>query len=67
MTSQLGKQTIAIHILSNISKSKDNRTMKFSPLIKYNLRNIFFNNHAENETTKRLVPDSVFFFKKSYI
>ena len=50
MTSQLGKQTIAIRILSNISRSKDNRTMKFGHLIKYKLRNIFVNNHAENET-----------------
>ena len=29
MTSQNGKQTIAIHILPNISNSKDNQTMKF--------------------------------------
>ena len=28
MTSQPGKQTIAIHILPNISRSKDNQTMK---------------------------------------
>ena len=41
MTSQPGKQTIAIHILPNISRSKDNQTMKFGQLIKYNMRNIF--------------------------
>ena len=41
MTSQAGKQTIAIHILSNISGSKGNQTMKFGQLIKYNMRNIF--------------------------
>ena len=29
MTSQPGKQTIIIHILPNISRSKDNQTMKF--------------------------------------
>ena len=29
MTSQLGLQTIAIHILSNISQSKGNKAMKF--------------------------------------
>ena len=40
MTSQLRKQTIAIHILRNISRSKDNQTMKFGQL-KYNMRNIF--------------------------
>ena len=29
MTLQPGKQTIVIHILPNISKRKDNQTMKF--------------------------------------
>ena len=33
MTSQPGLQTIAIHILSNISQSKGNQTMKFGQLI----------------------------------
>ena len=42
MTSQPGKQTIAIHILINISRSKGNKAMTFSQLIDYNLRNIFF-------------------------
>ena len=41
MTSQPGYQTIAIHILLNISRSKDNQIMKFGQLIKYNTRNIF--------------------------
>ena len=40
-TSQPGKQTIAIHILSNISKSKGHQTMAFGQLIEYNIRNIF--------------------------
>ena len=44
MTSQTGKQTIAIHILSNISRSKSNRTMKFGQLIECNMRNIFLKN-----------------------
>ena len=39
--SQLGKQTIAIHILSNISRSTGNQRMKFDQLIEYNMRNIF--------------------------
>ena len=44
MTSQPGYETVAIHILSNISRSKDNQAMKFGQLIeyKYNMRNIFF-------------------------
>ena len=41
MTSQPGKQTIAIHILPYISKGKDNQTMKFAQIIEYNMRNIF--------------------------
>ena len=41
MTSQPGKQTIAIHILPYISRSKDNQTVKFGQLIEYNMRNIF--------------------------
>ena len=41
MTSQPGWQTIAIHILPKISRSKDNQTMKFGQLIEYNMRNIF--------------------------
>ena len=41
MTSQLALQTIAIQILSNISQSKGNQTMKFGQLMEYNKRNIF--------------------------
>ena len=41
MTSQPGTQTIAIHILSYMSRSKDNQTVKFDQLIEYNMRKIF--------------------------
>ena len=41
MTSQPGLQTIAIHILPNISQSKGNQTMKFGQLKEYNKRKIF--------------------------
>ena len=41
MTSQPGQQTIAIHILTNISRSKGNQATKFGQLIEYNRRNIF--------------------------
>ena len=41
MTSQPGQQTIAIHILPNISRTKGNQAMKFGQLIEYNMRNIF--------------------------
>ena len=40
MTSQPGQQTVTIHILSNISRSKGNQTTKFGQLIEYNKRNI---------------------------
>ena len=45
MMSQLGKKTIAIHILPNISRSEGNQTLKFDQLKEYNIRNIFFENH----------------------
>ena len=41
MTSQTGQQIITIHILSNISRSKGNQTMKLGQLIKCKMRNIF--------------------------
>ena len=41
MASQPGLQTIAIHILPNISQSKVNQTMKFGQLIEHNRKNIF--------------------------
>ena len=41
MTLQPEKQTIAIHILLNISRSKDNQIIKFGQLIGYNMKNIF--------------------------
>ena len=48
MTSQPGQQTIAIHILFNISGSKGNQAMKFGEFIEYNMRNIF----VEKSSTK---------------
>ena len=38
MTSQIGQQ---LFILPNISRNKDNQPMKFSQLIKYNVKNTF--------------------------
>ena len=48
MTSQLGKQTIAIHILPNISRSIGNQTNKFGQLIENKMRSTF----AEKSYTK---------------
>ena len=41
MTSQHCQQTVVIHILPNISRSKDNQIIKFGQLIECNMRNIF--------------------------
>ena len=41
MTSQPGQETIAIHKLTNISRSNDNQAKKFAQLIEHNMRNIF--------------------------
>ena len=41
MTSQPGKQIIAIHILPNILRNKGDQTVKFCKLIEYNMRNVF--------------------------
>ena len=41
MTLQPGKQTIAMHILPYISRSKCNHAMKFGQFTEYNMRNIF--------------------------
>ena len=41
MTSQPGQQTIAIDMLTNISRSKGNQGIKLGQLIEYNKRNIF--------------------------
>ena len=38
---QAGLQIIAIHILTNISRSKDYHVMKFVHLIEYNMRKVF--------------------------
>ena len=41
MTSRIGQQIIAIHILPNISKGKGNEAMKFGQLIEYKRRRYF--------------------------
>ena len=56
MTSQPGKQTIPMHILTNVSRSKSNQGMKFGRLIKYECGLFFLNNHTQNVLNK-LFPD----------
>ena len=38
---QPGKEIIALHILTNISRGKGSQAMKFGQLIEYNTRNMF--------------------------
>ena len=56
MTSQPHQQTIAIDMLTNILRIKDNQAMKFGQLIKHNMRNIFLeksNSEFDGETIPR--------------
>ena len=63
MTSQLGKQIIAIHILPSISRSTGNQTMKLDQLIKYNMKKIFL----EKSYTKCVGKTSPRTFSKNQI
>ena len=47
MTSQTRKQTIAIHILPDISGSKGDKTMKIGQVIEYNMGTIY---HEKSHT-----------------
>ena len=64
MPSQAGKQTIAIDILPNISKSTGNQAMKFGQLTEYTVTlEIFFFKIIQE--TGRLVP-GLFFIHAQY-
>ena len=56
MTSQLGLETVTIHVFPNISRSKGNQTMKVARVIKYQNRNIFLRKSCTKKAG-RLVPD----------
>ena len=49
VTSQPGKQKIAISILPNILQSEGSQAMKFGQLIKYNKINIFLQKSCKNQ------------------
>ena len=63
MKSQPGLQTIAIHILLNISQSKGNQKMKYSQLIEYNKSNIFLQKLCR-KWSKETSSRPLFFLKK---
>ena len=56
MAAEPDSQTSTIYTLSNISRSKNNQTLR--------RKIFFFKNHGENEAG-RLVPDFFLFFKKA--
>ena len=56
MTSQTGQQTIAIHILPNISRTESNETMKFGQLTKNIIKKIL-DKMGEGETIPRPVSE----------
>ena len=67
MKSQPVYQTITIHILPNISRSKDGQTIKFCQLIEYNNINIFLQKSCRKwSRAGRLVPDLFLFFQKAF-
>ena len=67
MTSKPGKQTIVMHKLSNISRSKDNPTTKFGQLIEYIMKKIFLEKSCEKyggETSLRPFSGKI---KRAYL
>ena len=53
MTSSTGKQTITMHILPNISRSKGNRAMKFDKLVEYDMKDIFLEKPYKRESREK--------------
>ena len=53
-----------MHILSNISRSKSNNSVKRGQLLEYKKRSIFLQKSCKNEA-ERLVPDLSLYFKKA--
>ena len=60
MTSQPDKQTIAMHILPNISRSQGNQTMKFGQLIVYNMKKFFLENLTKREILQKNCSQTLF-------
>ena len=57
MTSQPGKQIIAIHILYNISTTKSNQAIRFGQLTEYNMRKNFLKKHHTQNVVEKLFPN----------
>ena len=62
MTSQPGQQTIVIHILPNVLRSKVNQTIKFGQLMERNMRIIFLEKSytkCDGETSPRTFSEKL--------
>ena len=64
MTSQPSSQTIAIHILPNISRSQRNQAMTFAQSIEYNKINNFLQRLCR-KWDRKTSSESLLFFKKA--
>ena len=67
MTSQPGQQTITIHTLPNISRSKGNQDMKVSQLIRDNKENIFLQKSRRKSARETSFRPPFDFSKKLYM
>ena len=65
MASEPGLQTIAIHILSNISQSKGKQTMTFGQLIEYNKINISLQKVCQKRARETSSRSLFLFYKKA--
>ena len=62
MASQPGYQTIVVHILPNISRSKGNQKVKVGQLMEFNMRNIFLEKSytkCDGETSPRPLSEKL--------
>ena len=66
MASSAGKQITTIYILPNISRSKDNQTMKFTQLTEHNMNIFFLKNHTP-KMEEKLVPHPYLKSKNKHI
>ena len=64
MTSKSGKQTIVIHILPNISRSKGNQTMELGQLIEYNIKSDIFLEKSFTKCDGETIPRPFFKISK---
>ena len=60
----LGKKTITIHTLPNISRKESNQTIKFGQSIQYNMRNIFLQKSCRKWGRGTSSRPLLFFLKK---